>query len=86
MVTETLETIPSTGELLDRVATLRTDAALMDGYAQRLLATAGALTDRAVAPVWGRPTLEQQAAACTTAAEQLRTAAEALLAHMRAGG
>ncbi|MGW0996835.1 hypothetical protein [Streptomyces sp. NPDC002520] len=86
MVTESLETIPSTGELLDRVSTLRTDAALMDDYAQRLLATAGALTDCAVAPRWSPPTLERQATACTTAARQLRAAAEALLTHMRAGG
>ncbi|MEU6089497.1 hypothetical protein ABZ865_22315 [Streptomyces sp. NPDC047085] len=86
MVTESTRTIPSTGGLLDRVSMLRTDADLMDGYARRLLATASALSDSAVAPEWSRPTLERQAAACTTAAEQLRTAAEALLAHMRAGG
>ncbi|MEU1407772.1 hypothetical protein ABZ471_36525 [Streptomyces sp. NPDC005728] len=71
-------------ELLDRAGRLHADADLMDGYARRLLATASALTGCALAPEWSRPTLERQAAACTTAARQLRAAAQALLAHARA--
>lgn len=84
MVTESPRTLPSADELLDQAGKLRADADLMAGYARRLLATASALTGCPAAPEWSRPTLEQQAAACGTAAEQLRTAAEALLAHARA--
>ncbi|WP_330461379.1 hypothetical protein OIB37_33670 [Streptomyces sp. NBC_00820] len=86
MVTESPATMPSTGELLDRATVLRADADLMDDYARRLRATAATLDGCVAAPAWSRPTLEQQAAACGTAAEQLRTAAEALHAHVRAGG
>ncbi|MGW4563573.1 hypothetical protein ACWEN3_14550 [Streptomyces sp. NPDC004561] len=86
MVTEPTRAIAApAGELLERALQLRADADLMDGYARRLLATAATLTTCPAAPDRSGPTLEQQAAACTTAAEQLRTAAEALLAHARAG-
>ncbi|MFF5014663.1 hypothetical protein [Streptomyces sp. NPDC001165] len=84
MVTESLRALPSTDELLDRASRLRADADLMDGYARRLLAAASELSACWAAPQWSRPTLEQQAAACGTSAKQLRTAAEALLAHSRA--
>ncbi|MFE1882939.1 hypothetical protein [Streptomyces diastatochromogenes] len=84
MVTESPRTLPSADELLDQAGRLRADADLMAGYARRLLATASVLNGYPAAPEWSRPTLEQQAAACGTAAEQLRTAAEALLAHARA--
>lgn len=84
MVTESLRALPPTDEVLDQAIGLRADADLMDGYARRLLATAAELSDCSAAPGWSRPTLERQAAACGTAAEQLRTAAAALLAHSRA--
>ncbi|WP_369394037.1 hypothetical protein AB5J72_45605 [Streptomyces sp. CG1] len=77
-------TTASADELLAHVATLRADADLMDGYARRLLATAATLSGCPVAPEWSRPALERQATACTTAARQLRTAAEALDTHTRA--
>ncbi|MFJ3639887.1 hypothetical protein ACIPRD_09060 [Streptomyces sp. NPDC090108] len=86
MVTESPATTPPAGELRDRAAALHTDADLMDEYARRLRAAATTLEGCAVAPGWSRSALEQQATACGTAAEQLRTAAEALLAHVRAGG
>lgn len=86
MVTESPRAITaSADELLAHVDTLRADADLMDGYARRLLATAATLSGCPAAPDWSRPTLERQAAACTTAAEQLRTAAEALATHTGAG-
>ncbi|MER6738456.1 hypothetical protein [Streptomyces puniciscabiei] len=86
MVTESPRSITaSADELLAHVRTLRADADLMDGYARQLLATAATLSGCPAAPDRSRPTLEQQAAACTTAAEQLRTAAEALDTHTRAG-
>ncbi|MFI8347940.1 hypothetical protein [Streptomyces sp. NPDC085596] len=72
-------------ELLDRIAQLRADAELMDGYARRLLATAATLSGRVAAPEWSRPTLARQAAACRTTARQLRTAAEALLSQSEPG-
>ena len=84
MVTESTRTTPSADELPDQAGTLHADADLMDGYARRLLATASALTGCAAAPEWSGSTLERQAAACSSAAEQLRAAAEALLAHARA--
>ncbi|MEU5538681.1 hypothetical protein [Streptomyces sp. NPDC020362] len=84
MVTESPRTMPPDGELLDQAGRLHADADLMDGYARRLLATAAAVTGCGAAPEWSRPTLERQAAACSTAAEQLRTAARALLVHVRA--
>ncbi|MFJ9820125.1 hypothetical protein ACIRU3_33620 [Streptomyces sp. NPDC101151] len=84
MVVDSTRTMPPIGELLDRAGRLRADAHLMDGYARRLLATAAALTGCTAAPEGSRPALERQAAACSTAAEQLRIAAEALLAHARA--
>ncbi|MFG2721665.1 hypothetical protein ACGFW5_25735 [Streptomyces sp. NPDC048416] len=70
-------------ELLGQVRTLRQDADLMEAYARRLRDTAATLSGRPAAPEWSRATLEQQAAACATAADQLRTAAQALLAHAR---
>lgn len=73
------------GELLAHVGTLRADADLLDGYARRLLATAATLSGCPAAPGSSPPALERQAAACTTAAGQLRTAAEALLRHAQAG-
>ncbi|MCC5474856.1 hypothetical protein ACFV2N_01550 [Streptomyces sp. NPDC059680] len=86
MVTESPRaTTASADELLAHTGTLRADADLMDGYARQLLATAATLSGCPAAPGWSRPALEQQAAACTTAAEQLRTAAEALETHTRAG-
>ncbi|MGW2741112.1 hypothetical protein [Streptomyces sp. NPDC001450] len=84
MVTESPRTLPSADELLDQAGRLRADADLMDGYARRLLATASALSACSAAPERSRPTLEQQAAACSKAAEQLRGAAQALLVHARA--
>ncbi|GHE06197.1 hypothetical protein [Streptomyces alanosinicus] len=86
MVTESprASTAPA-GELLAHVNTLRADAGLMDGYARRLLATAAALSGCPAAPGWSRAVLERQAAACFTAARRLRTAAEALDTHTRAG-
>ncbi|MFF7751517.1 hypothetical protein ACFZCP_20175 [Streptomyces sp. NPDC007971] len=84
MVTESPRTMPPVDALLDQAGSLRADADLMDGYARRLLATAAALTGCAAAPEWSAPALERQAAACGTAAEQLRSAAQALLAHARA--
>jgi hypothetical protein len=87
MVTESPRAITaSADELLAQVGTLRADADRMDGYARQLLATAATLSGCPAAPDWSRPALEQQAAACTTAAEQLRTAAEALDAHARSDG
>ncbi|MGW1052086.1 hypothetical protein [Streptomyces sp. NPDC002521] len=86
MVTESPRAITaSADELLAHVDTLRADADLMDGYARRLLATAATLSGCPAAPEWSLPALERQAAACTTAARQLRTAAEALHTHTRAG-
>ncbi|MEV6057332.1 hypothetical protein [Streptomyces sp. NPDC052107] len=86
MVTESPRaTTASADELLAHAATLRADADLMDGYARRLLATAATLSGCLAAPDWSRPTLKRHAAACTTAAKQLRTAAEALDTHARAG-
>ncbi|MGW7522306.1 hypothetical protein [Streptomyces sp. NPDC054783] len=86
MVTESPRaTAASADELLAHVAGLRADADLMDGYARQLLATAATLSGCPAAPGWSRSTLEQQAAACTTAAEQLRSAAGALETHTRAG-
>ncbi|MER8016754.1 hypothetical protein ACIQ7S_19935 [Streptomyces griseoluteus] len=81
MVSHSTPAHPIAAELLDRIAQLRTDADLMDGYARRLLATAAALNGRVAAPEWGRPTLARQAAACRTTARQLRLAAEALLSQ-----
>ncbi|MCX4765914.1 hypothetical protein OG562_34035 [Streptomyces sp. NBC_01275] len=66
------------------VDTLRGDAARMEEYAQTLRATAATLGDLDEAPGWSGPVLQQQAAACLVAAEQLRTAALALEAHARA--
>ncbi|MFK8911563.1 hypothetical protein [Streptomyces sp. YS-3] len=84
MVTESPRAAASSAdELLGQVRTLRQDADLMGAYARRLLATAAALGCCPAAPEWSRATLEQQAAACATAAEQLRTAAAALFAHVR---
>ncbi|MEU9479828.1 hypothetical protein [Streptomyces sp. NPDC048191] len=86
MVTESPRaTTAPAGELLAHADTLRADADLMDGYARRLLATAATLSGCPAAPGWSRRTLVRQAAACTTAAEQLRTAAEALDTHARTG-
>jgi hypothetical protein len=82
--TET-ETTAAADELLAHVVTLRADADLMDGYARRLLASAATLSGCPEAPEWSRPVLERQAAACASAAGQLRMAAEALNAHARAG-
>lgn len=73
------------GELHVRARALRADADLMDGYARRLTATAAVLGDCPAAPGWSGPTLARQAAACATAARQLRTAAAALDTHARAG-
>ncbi|WEO93710.1 hypothetical protein A6P39_006630 [Streptomyces sp. FXJ1.172] len=85
MVTETPRaTTAPARQLLAQAQALRTDADLMDGYARRLTATAATLRICPAAPGWIGPTLEQQVAACVTAAEQLRAAAEALLAHNRA--
>ncbi|MFB7507977.1 hypothetical protein [Streptomyces broussonetiae] len=85
MVTESLRATTATaGQLLVHAEALRADADLMDGYARRLTATAATLGTCPAAPDWTRPTLYRQAAACTTAARQLRTAAAALLAHARA--
>ncbi|MFJ8728556.1 hypothetical protein [Streptomyces bauhiniae] len=81
MVSHSTPAHPIAAELLDRIAQLRTDADLMDGYARRLLATAAALSGRVAAPEWSRPTLARQAAACRTTARQLRFAAEALLSQ-----
>ncbi|MGW4227374.1 hypothetical protein ACWEG1_28400 [Streptomyces bauhiniae] len=81
MVSHSTPAHPIAAELLDRIAQLRTDADLMDGYARRLLATAAALNGRTAAPEWSRPTLARQAAACRTTARQLRLAAEALLSQ-----
>lgn len=86
MVTESPRaTTASAGQLLSHAATLRADADLMDGCARQLLVTAATLWGCPAAPEWSRPALERQAAACTTAAEQLRTAARALDTHVRAG-
>lgn len=79
MVSHSTPAHPIATELLDRIAQLRTDADLMDGYARRLLATAAALSGRVAAPEWSRPTLARQAAACRTTARQLRLVAETLL-------
>ncbi|MEV6551033.1 hypothetical protein AB0M57_20320 [Streptomyces sp. NPDC051597] len=70
-------------DLLGQVRTLRQDADFMGAYARQLLSAAATLDGCPAAPEWSRATLEQQAAACVTAAEQLRTAAEALLTHAR---
>lgn len=85
MVTESPGATTYDTALLDRAETLRSDAVLMEEYARRLRATAATLGGCPAAPEWSRPTLERQAAACVTAAEQLRTAAEALHAHARPG-
>ncbi|MFF1279883.1 hypothetical protein ACFVY4_03655 [Streptomyces sp. NPDC058299] len=85
MVTQSPAVTPYDTRLPDRAGTLRSDAELMEEYARRLRAAAATLGDCPAAPEWSRPTLEQQAVACTTAAEQLRVAAQALLAHARAG-
>ncbi|MEU0335103.1 hypothetical protein [Streptomyces sp. NPDC006193] len=85
MVTESPRATASDAGLLARAGTLRSDAELMEEYARRLRATAAALDGCQAAPEWSRPTLERQAVACSTAAQHLRTAAEALLAHARAG-
>ena len=73
-------------ELLAHVGRLRADAELMDGYARRLRATAATLGTCPTAPEWSRPVLTGQAAACATAADRLRSAAEALLIHARGDG
>ncbi|EST36014.1 hypothetical protein M878_03670 [Streptomyces roseochromogenus subsp. oscitans DS 12.976] len=87
MVTEyPRATAAPAGELLTHVGTLRADADFMGGYARQLLATAATLSGCPVAPEGSPPALERQAAACTTAAEQLRTAAEALDTHTRRPG
>lgn len=84
MVTESPRATTATaGELRARAESLKADADLMDDYARRLTATAATLGTCPSAPGRSRTTLEQQATACTTAAGQLRTAAEALLAHIR---
>ncbi|WP_318199877.1 hypothetical protein [Streptomyces sp. SCL15-4] len=85
MVTESPEVTSSDTELLDRAEALRSDAELMEEYARRLRATADTLAGAPAAPEWSRPTLARQAAACATAAGQLRAAAEALRLHARAG-
>lgn len=85
MVTESPDVTSYDPELLDHVGSLRSDAALMEEYARRLRATAATLDGCPASPEWSRPVLERQADACGTAAEQLRAAAEALLAHTRAG-
>ncbi|MFI9808427.1 hypothetical protein ACIHEJ_29355 [Streptomyces sp. NPDC052301] len=86
MVTESLRaTLAPADQLLTHVESLRADADLMDGYARRLLATAAGLGGCPAAPDGSRPALERQATACTAAARHLRTAAETLLAHARAG-
>ncbi|GAA2228703.1 hypothetical protein [Streptomyces nogalater] len=85
MVTEPAHVTSSEAELLDRAEALRSDAELLEEYARRLRATVDTLAGCPAAPEWSRPTLERQAAACATAAEQLRTAAEALRAHAAAG-
>ncbi|MFJ4006018.1 hypothetical protein ACIPWL_21580 [Streptomyces sp. NPDC090023] len=85
MVSHSTPAQPIAAELLDRIARLRTDAELMDGYARRLLATAATLSGRTAAPEWSRPTLARQAAACRTTARQLRSVAEALLTQTGPG-
>ncbi|MFI5972372.1 hypothetical protein [Streptomyces sp. NPDC051452] len=86
MVTESPRATAATvDELATHIDTLRADAERMDGYARRLLATAATLDGCSVTPEWGRPALERQAAACTSAAEQLRGAADALTAHAGVG-
>ncbi|MEV4339735.1 hypothetical protein [Streptomyces sp. NPDC049590] len=85
MVTEPAHATSFDAELRDRAEALRSDAELMEEYARRLRATAGTLAGCPAAPEWSRPTLERQAAACVTAAEQLRTAAEALRTHAGTG-
>ncbi|MFJ4523500.1 hypothetical protein ACIP4Y_21505 [Streptomyces sp. NPDC088810] len=84
MVTESPDVTSYDTELLDHIASLRSDAELMEDYARRLRATAVTLDRCPAGPAWSRPALERQAASCVTAADQLRTAAEALLAHARA--
>ncbi|MEU4038336.1 hypothetical protein [Streptomyces collinus] len=86
MVTESLRTTSPVDELLDHVGRLRTDADLVDGYARRLREIASALAGCAAAPDGTSDTLERRAAACGAAAAHLRTAAEALLEHVRAIG
>ncbi|MFD9096579.1 hypothetical protein [Streptomyces collinus] len=86
MVTEPLHPTSPVDELLDRISRLRTDADLVDGYARRLSEIASALAGCAAAPDGTSDTLERRAAACGTAATQLRTAADALLEHVRAVG
>ncbi|GGW71197.1 hypothetical protein GCM10010503_55750 [Streptomyces lucensis JCM 4490] len=73
------------GEPPAHADTLRADADLMDDCARRLLGTAAMLTACPAAPRWSGPALARQAAACTTAARQLRAAAEALSPPTRAG-
>ncbi|WP_225829703.1 hypothetical protein [Streptomyces sp. NK08204] len=85
MVTESPRAAIADGELIEHIGALNADADRMDGYARQLLATAATLAGCPAAPEWSRTTLAQQAAACTTAAEQLRTAAGALLVHSQAG-
>ncbi|MEV5840875.1 hypothetical protein AB0M32_02760 [Streptomyces sp. NPDC051985] len=77
------ESRPATAapELLAHVDGLRADADRMDGYAERLRGAAATLGGHTEAPDWSGTTLEHQAAACTAAAAQLRTAATALLTH-----
>ncbi|MCG0069201.1 hypothetical protein L0F81_39090 [Streptomyces tricolor] len=84
MVTESPDITSYDTQLLDRVEELRSDAGLMEEYARRLRSTAATLDGCPAAPEWSRPALERQAAACATAAEQLRTAAEGLFALARA--
>ncbi|MFG3013147.1 hypothetical protein ACGFZB_22290 [Streptomyces cinerochromogenes] len=85
MVTESPDVTSYDTELLAQAEALRSDAGLMEEYARRLRATAATLGGCPTAPEWSGPTLERQAASCDTAAEQLRTAAEVLLAHVGAG-
>ncbi|MFF5402735.1 hypothetical protein ACFY8K_01170 [Streptomyces misionensis] len=73
-------------ELLAHAARLRADADLMDGYARRLRATAATLGTCPAAPGGSRAALARQAADCTSAADRLRSAAEALLIHAHGDG
>ncbi|MEU2309637.1 hypothetical protein [Streptomyces misionensis] len=75
-----------TRELLDHVGRLRTDADLMDDYARRLRAIAATLGTCPAAPGGSGAALARQAAVCTSAADRLRFAAEALLTHARGDG
>ncbi|WP_181797367.1 hypothetical protein [Streptomyces sp. WELS2] len=84
MVTESPDITTYDAGLLGRAEALRSDAQLMDEYARRLRATADTLAGCPAAPEWSLPTLEKQAAACATAARQLRAAAQALRTHAAA--